>query len=68
MVRERRSIRHDAKFEQRRYKITYIIIVSTSQADIDYLPQLRATESPATANARGVLRSKLPTINGDFPP
>lgn len=46
MVRERRSIRRDAKFEQRRYKITYIIIVSTSQADIDYLPQLRATESP----------------------
>lgn len=33
--------------EQRSYKITYIIIVSTSQADIDYLPQLRATEPPA---------------------
>lgn len=37
-------LRQDSALEQRSYKITYIIIVSTSQADIDYLPQSRASD------------------------
>lgn len=46
MVREGRRQRKSSPSERGGYKITYIIILSTSQADIDYLPQLRATEHP----------------------
>lgn len=54
--------------ERSRYKITYIIIVSTSQADIDYLPELRATEPPPPAVVDRPTQPMLPTIRPNFPP